>query len=116
MTRSFKFWLGGLLLTALLVSSSVELVDKPVAIFIHDTFGSRHFSEAFIRSPGLSIPLMSVLVFVALGLSAIIGRKFSELEWTVLFCDISALAADAIKNQLKYTFGRTWPDSWGPEI
>jgi membrane-associated phospholipid phosphatase len=54
--------------------------------------------------------------FVVLGLSAVMGRRFSKLEATVLLCDISMLAADATKNQLKFAFGRTWPDSWKPDI
>jgi membrane-associated phospholipid phosphatase len=31
-------------------------------------------------------------------------------------CGFSVLGADAVKNQLKYVFGRTWPDSWDPQI
>jgi membrane-associated phospholipid phosphatase len=116
MTRAFKVWLGGLLITALLASISAVWLDKPIAILIHDTFGPRHFPDTLVRSRGLSIPLASALVFVALGLSAIMGRKFSKLETSVLLCVVSVLAADVIKNQLKYAFGRTWPDSWGPEI
>src|ERR1700681_3181369 len=116
MTRLFKAWLISLLMTALLASMSVRWLDKPIATLVHDTFGSRYFSEAVVGSPGLSIPLASALIFVIFGLSAVMGRKFSKFEISVLFCDISVLAADAIKNQLKYVFGRTWPDSWDPQI
>jgi len=116
MTRPFKAWLSGLLITALLASISVVWLDKPIAILVHDTFGPRDFPDILVRSPGISIPLASALVFVALGLAAIMGRHFSKLETCVLLCGISVLAADAIKNHLKYAFGRTWPDSWGPGI
>jgi membrane-associated phospholipid phosphatase len=116
MTRSLKAWLGGLLLTALLPSLSVMWIDKPIAILINRIFGSRHLPDTVVSSPGLSIPLASALIFVVFGLSAVAGRKFSELERALLLCDISILAADAIKNQLKYVFGRTWPDSWDPQI
>jgi membrane-associated phospholipid phosphatase len=116
MTCSFKGWLVGLLMAALLASISVAWLDKPIAILVHDIFGSRHFPDAVVRSPGLSIPLVSALVFVIFGLSAIMGRTFSRLEISVLLCGISVLATDAIKNQLKYVFGRTWPDSWEPHI
>jgi len=116
MTRAFKIWLSGLLITALLASISVVWLDKPIAMLIHDAFGTRHFPDELVRSPRFSIPLASALVFVAFGLSAIIGRQFSKLETSVLLCGISVLAADVIKNQLKYVFGRTWPDSWGPGI
>jgi len=116
MTHTFKVWSGGLLITTLLASISIVWLDKPIAILIHDTFGPRHFPDAFIRSRGFSIPLASALVFIVLGLSAIIGRQFSKLETSILLCSVSVLAADAIKDQLKYAFGRTWPDSWEPGI
>lgn len=115
MTRTFKFWLGGLVMTSLIALISIAWVDKPIAILVSQ-LGLRHFPDKLVQSPGLSIPLASSLVFVVLGLAAILGRKFSRLEWAVLLCDISVLAAEAIKNQLKYMFGRSWPDSWEPEI
>jgi hypothetical protein len=116
MTRSFKAWLSGLLLTTLLASISVMWLDRPIAILINRTFGSRHIPDTVVSSPGLSIPLASAFIFVIYGLSAVMGRNFSKLDSSVLLCDISALAADAIKNQLKFVFGRTWPDSWDPQI
>jgi membrane-associated phospholipid phosphatase len=116
MTRTFKFWFGGLVLTGLIVLISVAWIDKPIAIWVNDNLGQRHFPAGLATSPGLSIPLVSALVFAVFGLSAVMGRNFSRLEWAVLLCDISALAAEAIKNQLKYVFGRTWPDSWKPDI
>jgi membrane-associated phospholipid phosphatase len=116
MRLSFQVWLGGLLLTASMVIISVLWLDRPIATFIHCMFGTRHLSNAIVGSPELSIPVVSALVFIAFGLSGIMGRRFSKLEISVLLCDISILATDAIKNQLKYVFGRTWPDSWNSQI
>jgi membrane-associated phospholipid phosphatase len=116
MTRAFKIWLYGLLITVLLASISVAWIDKAISILIYDMFGPRRFPDTFIRSPGLSIPLASALVFVSLGLFAIMGRRFSKIETSALLCSVSVLAAGVIKDQLKYAFGRTWPDSWRPGI
>ena len=44
------------------------------------------------------------------------GRRFSKLEAAVAMCAISTLATIVIKDQLKFAFGRTWPDTWGPGI
>src|SRR5258708_28755996 len=103
-------------MTKLVGSSTVVWLDKPIAILVNDTFGSRHVPDAVVRSPGVSIPLASAIVFIVLGLFAVMGRNFCKIETSVLLSDISVLAADAIKNQLKYVFGRTWPDSWDPQI
>ena len=116
MTSKRRIWLVGLLLTVLLSFISVVWIDKSVAVLVHDTFGSNHASGEVSNSPGLSIPLISALVFVIFGLLAFLGRRFSKLEWAVAVCAIALLAAEAIKNQLKYMFGRTWPDSWEPHI
>jgi membrane-associated phospholipid phosphatase len=116
MTRTFNSWLIGLLMTTLLATISVQWLDRPIATLVHEAFGSRYVPDAVTRSPGLSIPLASAFVFVIFGLSALMGRNFSKIEMSVLLCDVSVLAADAIKNQLKYVFGRTWPDSWDPNV
>jgi PAP2 superfamily len=44
------------------------------------------------------------------------GRRFSKLEVAITMCAISTLATTVIKDQLKFAFGRTWPDTWGPGI
>ena len=67
MTPSFKTWLGGLLMTALLVSISVAWLDKPVAIWIGDTIGRWPIPDTIVNSPGISIPFASAFVFVILG-------------------------------------------------
>jgi outer membrane immunogenic protein len=45
-------------------------LDRPIAIFVHDAFGVRHFRDAVTHSPGSSIPLAAAFVFVVFGLSA----------------------------------------------
>ena len=113
MTRIFKLWLGSLLLVAVFALISVTWFDKPVATWVHDIFGSHHFGR-LARSP--SIPLLSAVIFVIYGFAAILGRRFSKLEIPVLVCTVSLLATEVIKDQLKFAFGRTWPDSWATGI
>jgi len=115
MTRIFKLWVGSLLLVALFALISVASFDKPVAILVHDLFGTRHFGR-LAHSPGQSIPLISSVIFVICGFAALLGRRFSRLETAVLLCTISLVVTEVIKNQLKFVFGRTWPDSWAPGI
>jgi membrane-associated phospholipid phosphatase len=119
MAPKCRAWFVGLLLTGLLSFISITWIDRPIAILVHDLIGPGHVSSEVASSPGLSIlsiPLFSALVFVIFGLLALLGRSLSRIEWAIVLCDISILAADTIKNQLKYFFGRTWPDSWGPHI
>ena len=114
MTRTFKIWLASFLAIALFTPISVLWLDRPIAL-IHDMFGSRQIAGDLGRSPILSISLVSDSFFYC-GLSAIMGRKFSKFETVILLCDISVLAVYAAKDELKFLFGRTWPESWGPNV
>ncbi len=54
----------------------------------------------------------AVIIFVALGLCTLSGRPLTKMGATALLCSISVVVGEAIKNQLKFMFGRTWPDTW----
>jgi len=114
MARAFKFWLGGMLLTTLFVIISILWFDRPIAYFFHDTLGTWHFPGGLARWFALSITLVSAFVFAILGLCAVMGRRFTKIETTVLVSVISVLAAEPTKSKLKLVFGRTWPDNWRP--
>jgi membrane-associated phospholipid phosphatase len=115
MTRAFKTWFVGLVLTAVVVSVSVQWFDRPIAQWVHDIFGGRRI-PTMLTDRIFSISLVSAIVFVICGLVAIMGRRFSKLEAAVAMCAISTLATTIVKDQLKFAFGRTWPDTWGPGI
>lgn len=116
MSHALKIWIVSFVAVALFSLISVVWFDKPTALLVHDIFGGRQISADLIDSRILSVPLVTTSIFVIFGLLAIMGRQFSIFEKTIVLCDISTLAADAVKNQLKFVFGRTWPDSWGPHI
>ena len=64
---------------------------------------------SYISNPLIPI---SVVVFVILGFLAFIGRPFSKRETAAFLCSISIIVAATIKDELKFVFGRTWPDTW----
>ena len=115
MTRTFKIWLVGSVVTAAFVLVSVQWIDRPIALWIFDVFGGRRIPTQ-TADRIFSIPLVATTVFVICGIIAIKGRRFSKLEATIAMCAISTLATTVIKDQLKFAFGRTWPDTWGPGI
>ena len=115
MTRTFRKWFVSLVLTAAFVWICFRWFDKPIALWIYDIFGGRR-APTELADRILSFPRMSAIVFVVCGLAAIMGRAFSKLEAAVAMCAVSTLATIIIKDQLKFVFGRTWPDAWGPGI
>jgi membrane-associated phospholipid phosphatase len=44
------------------------------------------------------------------------GRRFSKQGAPVAMSAVSLLATIIIKDELKFAFGRTWPDTWAPGI
>ena len=115
MTRTFKIWLVGFVVTATVVWVSVQWIDRPIALWIFDVFGGRRIPTQ-TADRIFSIPLITTIVFVICEIIAIMGRRVSKLEAAIAMCAISTLATTVIKDQLKFAFGRTWPDTWGPGI
>jgi membrane-associated phospholipid phosphatase len=113
--RPLRLWLALLSGTVAIVLIAILWIDKPVAFLVNGLFGSRDFSH-LASSPVVSLPLIAAFIFVAFGILSLLGRRLSQIETAVLLCDISALIAEVVKDQLKYAFGRTWPDSWGPMV
>jgi membrane-associated phospholipid phosphatase len=116
MTRTFKTWFVALLLTAAFVWLSVLWLDRPIALWVREIFGAKHVPVEATEAPVLSLSLGSACLFVLCGLAAIMRRRLSKVETTIALCTVSAVAATVVKDQLKFVFGRTWPDSWGPGI
>jgi membrane-associated phospholipid phosphatase len=117
MTRAFKSWFVGLVLTVAFVSLSVQWFDRPIALWVHDIFGTWRSSLPIQSATRiLSTQLGAAVLFVILGLLAIMGRRFSKLETAIAVSVISSLATLVVNAQLKFAFGRTWPDPVEPGI
>ena len=116
MSRTFKAWVVSLGAIALFTWISFLWVDKPVALWVAKAFGQRQLPVGLSETPVLSLPLIASGLFVVLGIVALAGRRFSKTEMTIAMTAISTLATIVVKDQLKFVFGRTWPDSWGPGV
>ena len=133
MTLAFKAWLVDLILTVAFVLASVQWFDGPVALWAYDIFQGPHIptqlADQIVSVPlvsaigfvtladqNVSVALISAIGFIICGLVAIMGRRFSKLESVVAICVMSTLAKIVIKDQLKFAFGRTWPDMWAREL
>lgn len=113
---SFKYlyqWLIGFLGTSALITVSYRWFDRPIALWVHDHF--RHSNHEMIRKLGhFPDPLIPLAIFgiVFLGLRSLTRRLLSAHEVTAFVCSIAIIVAEVLKDQLKYLFGRTWPETW----
>src|SRR5438132_12846475 len=97
--------------TAVAVAIAYQWLDRPIAFFMHDNLYQFVIFTHLTRIPEW-FPPIAVLVFAVLGIRGLTGRPLTRFEAVILLSGVSLLVAAAIKDQLKYIFGRTWPETW----
>jgi membrane-associated phospholipid phosphatase len=109
--NAIQKWSCGFISTAVAVVVSYEWLDRPIAFFAH---GQLHQYDLFAKLtyiPEILTPLV-LLIYAAIGLHALLGRKLPKLETVAVLAGVSVAVADAVKDKLKFAFGRTWPETW----
>lgn len=104
-------WLLSLVATTFTVVISYLWIDRPIALFIHLHSPSHEAFAQLTRIPEPFIPL-AVVAFLVLGARILARRPLTEIYTTSLICSISLIMAEATKDQLKFIFGRLWPETW----
>jgi membrane-associated phospholipid phosphatase len=101
----------GFLLTVFAVAVSYAWLDRPIALFGHAQLARYGLFEKLTHIPEIITPLV-LLAFAAIGLHALRGRPLPRLQTVAVLAAASLAVADAVKDQLKFAFGRTWPETW----
>jgi hypothetical protein len=104
-------WCIALAITAAGVIASYLWLDQPIAFFVHRNVADKTMFIWLQRLPIVFL-LLSLLVLAWCGLWALMDRPFSRVQSIGFACSLSFIATNFINNQLKYAFGRTWPDTW----
>ena len=99
---------AGLLLAVL----AIVFADRPISDAVHEGL---HGIRAFVWLTWVAelvLPLSAIFLVVS-GILTALGRppRGFALRAT-LAAALASLVAMAIKDQLKYVFGRTWPETW----
>jgi len=94
-----------------LVLVCVAFVDRPVADYAHASLRANKIFDAMthIVDP---IPVYAGVVTGVYALAALFGVKPGPRGMIALRIAIAILVAIALKEQLKFMFGRTWPETW----
>jgi membrane-associated phospholipid phosphatase len=104
-------WLLSLGVTIVMVAIMFFGIDRPLSLMVHAQLPQHDTFAQLTHIPDPLVPLV-VITFVGLGIWNFSGHALSKCQATALLASFSLLMADATKNQLKYIFGRTWPDTW----
>jgi membrane-associated phospholipid phosphatase len=104
-------WAYGLVIASVSIVLSYEFLDKSIAFFAYD-----HLRQYAIFGPITTLteyfpPIAIGIIFVA-GLWRMSGRTLTYPLEALLLASVSLVAARAAKDQLKFAFGRTWPETW----
>jgi membrane-associated phospholipid phosphatase len=104
-------WAVGFVIMTVVVALSYEWLDRPIAVYVHAEFHGVKALPWLTRVPeGLAI--LTLAIFIVMGWRVALGRHLSRAESVFLVCGVSLVVAIAIKDQLKFAFGRTWPETW----
>lgn len=96
---------------ALLVVVGIAFVDRPVADYAHASLRANKAFDAMthIVDP---IPVYAGVVTGAYAVAALFGVRPGPRGMIAVRIAIAILVAIALKEQLKFVFGRTWPETW----
>src|SRR5262249_54668544 len=104
-------WCIGLAITAAGVIASYFWLDQPIAFFVNRNIADKTIFVWLQRLP-VAFILLSLLILAWCGLWTLMDRPFLRVQAVGLACSISFIVTNFIDHQLKYVFGRTWPDTW----
>jgi membrane-associated phospholipid phosphatase len=110
-TATLRNWAISFVVMVAAVIVSYYWLDQPIALFAHEQLKQYNQFELLTHIPEVAIPIILV-AFMVLGFWALTRHSLNRFE-TVLALDAITLAvAIEVKVQLKYAFGRTWPETW----
>jgi hypothetical protein len=106
--QNFCIWLA---ITTVVTIVCYFWLDQPLALFLHRNIADKTVFIWLQRLP-VTCPLLSSLILAWCGLWTLMDRSFSRVQSIALACSISFISTSLINSQLKYAFGRTWPNTW----
>jgi membrane-associated phospholipid phosphatase len=97
-----------------LVLLAIAFVDRPVAFWAHSLAptGSVHVALIWMQDIAGLPGYAAVPVIALAGIWRASGWRLVAWADTWLVAEASYLIAEGLKNELKYGFGRTWPETW----
>jgi membrane-associated phospholipid phosphatase len=109
--NGLRIWSLGLLGTVVAVTVAYLWLDRPIAQFAHAELQGYRLFEKLTLIPGVLTPLAAV-AFMLLGLHGLTARRLTRFQTVVLLSGVTLAVAVVIKDQLKFFFGRPWPETW----
>jgi membrane-associated phospholipid phosphatase len=125
--KPLRWIIGAAASCAILVIAAAQLVDRPVATWVHEHLGDERFGLfsanydghlltvgpfGLMAGPAQALGPVAAVVLGCLAVAAAAGWRPEMRGRIVLMLCLSILVAMEINAQAKSLFGRTWPESW----
>ncbi|MEQ1695050.1 MAG: phosphatase PAP2 family protein [Hyphomicrobiaceae bacterium] len=104
--------LAGMVTCVGLVAGAIAFADRPVADFAHASLRVNEGIFAALTHIVDPVPVYAGIVTGGYAIAALLGVRPGPRGVTALRIAIAILVAIALKEQLKFLFGRTWPETW----
>ena len=101
----------GLVIVAVVTIICYFWLDQPLAFFLHRNIADKTVF-VWLQRFTVAFPLLSSFILAWCGLWTLMDLPFSRVQSVALTCSISFISTSLITSQLKYAFGRTWPNTW----
>lgn len=104
-------WGVGFAATAVASVGAFLWLDRPIALaaYRYHAYQGTFANLTYIPEP---LTPLACVVFFGLGLWLLAERPLPAWASVAFLCSISVLVAELTKSQLKYVFGRTWPETF----
>lgn len=109
--RDPRRWLLGLAICVGLVAVSEAFLDRAISTFSHDHIGRNGVFFAMQYPPNILSPL-AVIGAVVLGLVWLFAGPPPRWGRVLFTGSVALIVAIAVKEQLKFAFGHTWPETF----
>jgi membrane-associated phospholipid phosphatase len=110
--RQLRQFVTAFILMVAAVAVAYFWIDRPVSYFAHEHLVKhRRFFHELQRVPEV-MATIAMFIFILVGYFTLVRRPLSRLVAALLLSGVSLAIGAIIKDQLKFVFGRTWPETW----
>ena len=109
--RNWRNFAIATVLTIVAVALSIAFLDRPWATFAHETTRPLELLTWATRFNWILQPAM-ILVAAVTGIYAVGVRRINRFTALWLLTAVVYLTNRAVKDDLQWMFGRTWPEPW----
>ena len=99
-------------LTSLTIAICYVAADRPLVLLVHAWLAQFKPFFVFLTRVPEPFPVVATLIVAGLCVRSLTGRPLSRPYAVALLWSLSLLVTTVIDRQLKFAFGRTWPETW----